>query len=132
MPIVALYALSFGAVQCCTSVIIKEATAMSAVVEITIIAAAVIWSAVIIVVLLSANLHKTPLCGIAGMGVTAMVWRAFPPAHDLPQVFGVAFWILTSLLIYSWPAWGAPAPDRVKTSAADEDRLEQFFQGDGS
>ncbi len=71
----------FGAVQRCTSVITKKETPMAAVVEVTAIAAAVLWSAVIIVVLLQANLHKTPLCGIAGMGVTAMVWRAFPPAE---------------------------------------------------
>jgi hypothetical protein len=103
---------------------------MIAVVEVTAIAAAVIWSAVIIVVLLQANLHRTPLCGIAGMGVTAMVWRAFPPAHDLPQIFGVAFWILTSVLIYSWPAWGTPKPHRFTDSSDDAELLERFFQGD--
>jgi hypothetical protein len=89
-----------------------------------------VWSAVIIVVLLRAQLHKTPLCGIAGMGVTAMVWRAFPPAQDLPQPVSVAFWVLISALIYYWPDRGiAPSP-QTGESAPEDDLLERFFQGD--
>jgi hypothetical protein len=48
----------------------------------------------------------------------------------LPQIVGVAFWILTSAAIYCWPTGGAPAPRNSETASADEDLLEQFFQGD--
>jgi hypothetical protein len=108
----------------------KRKDAMQTVVEITVMAAAVVWSVVIILALLKANLHRTPLCGVAGLGVTAMVWQACPVVNDLPRIVGFAFWIGMSLMIYYWPTQFLPDPPWERTKLKDTDRLDQFFDGE--
>jgi hypothetical protein len=76
---------------------------MQAVVDVTVMAAAVVWSAVIIIALLKCNLHRTPLCSVAGLGVTAMVWRAFPPVQELPLVVSFIFWLGCRCLCITGP-----------------------------
>jgi hypothetical protein len=76
---------------------------MLAVVDILTIALAVILSSAIVVILLYTGLHRTILCGVGGIGVTAMIWRSFPPAATLPTVVEVLFCLFISLVIYWWP-----------------------------
>ena len=103
---------------------------MQAVVDVTVMAAAVVWSAVIIIALLKCNLHRTPLCSVAGLGVTAMVWRAFPPVQELPLVVSFIFWLGMSLCVYYWPTQLLPDPPREHERQAEDDVLDRFFQGE--
>jgi hypothetical protein len=103
---------------------------MQTVVEVMATAAAVVWSAVIILVLLKTKLHRTPLCGVAGLGVTAMVWQACPVVNDLPRPFGIAFWIGMSLMVYYWPTQFLPDPPWERRQPTEDERLDQFFAGD--
>jgi hypothetical protein len=103
---------------------------MQTVVEVVAIAAAVVWSAVVILALLRTNLHRTPLCGVAGLGVTAMVWQACPVVNDLPRIFGIAFWVGMSLLVYYWPTHFLPDAPWERTQPRDADPLDRFFEGE--
>ncbi len=93
-----------------------------------VVVAAIMLSALIIIVTTATNLHRTPLCGVVGMGVTIMVWSAYPPAQQLSPIGGILFWVLISLMIYPFPEPTTPVPPLDTASLSDDDLLDQFFK----
>ena len=85
--------------------------------------AAIMLSTVVVVAVTSTGLHRTPVCALAGLGVTIMLWMAYPPAHQLPHVVGLLFWVLMTWLIYVFPE-----PDATSEATQEEELLDRFFE----
>ena len=85
--------------------------------------AAILLSTIVVVAVTSTGLHRTPVCALAGLGVTLMIWEAYPPAQQLSHIFGFLFWVLITLLIYFFPE-----PEAASSVAQDEELLNQFFE----
>ena len=88
----------------------------------------IILSVGIVTVMISTGLHRTVLCGVAGMAIVILVWSAYPAAQQLPHVFGFLYWILISLAIYHFPALMDLTPSTDSPSTDDDDLLDRFFK----
>lgn len=101
---------------------------MATIANLGVVVIAIMLSALIIIVTTATHLHRTPLCGVVGMGVTIMVWSAYPPAQQLSPMAGILFWMFISLMIYRFPDSTTPAPPLDPASLSDDDLLDQFFK----
>ncbi len=90
--------------------------------------AAIILSTIVVVTTTATGLHRTPFCILPSLGITLMLWMAYPPAQQLSTFVGFLFWVMISLLIYYFPSPSNESFTNSTPSTSDDDLLERFFK----
>jgi hypothetical protein len=89
---------------------------------------AIILSSIVMVVTTETGLHRSPFCILPSLGITAMIWMAYPPAQQLSVFVGFLFWAMISLVMYYFPEPSTRSTTRQAPSTHDDELLDTFFK----
>jgi hypothetical protein len=92
------------------------------------VCAAMLSSTVIVVVVTSTGLQRTPFCIMPSLGIVVLVWMAYPPAQQLPPIISIVVWALITLALYHFPISQSQTPTAGSPSPTDDDLLDTFFK----
>lgn len=90
--------------------------------------AAIILSTMVVVTTTETGLHHSPFCVLPSLGITVMLWMAYPPAQQLPAFVGFLFWVMIALLLYYFPDPPTQTTTSHVPSQSDDDLLDTFFK----
>jgi hypothetical protein len=89
---------------------------------------AILLSSIVMIVTIETGLHRSPVCILPSLGITVMIWMAYPPAQQLSRLVGFLFWTLISLVMYYFPEPPARPTTSDMPSTPDDDLLDAFFK----
>ena len=76
---------------------------------------AILLSSIVMIVTTETGLHRSPVCILPSLGITVMIWMAYPPAQALPPIVSILFWGLITYVMYHFP---------TGSTTSEEDALE--------
>lgn len=89
---------------------------------------AILLSSTVMIATTETGLHRTPFCVLPSLGITIMIWMAYPPAQQLSAFVGFLFWAIISLVMYYFPEPLARSTTSQAPSTRDDELLDTFFK----
>lgn len=90
--------------------------------------AAILCSTIIVIVVTTTGLNRTPFCLIPSLAVVVLIWLAYPPAQQLPPIVSIVFWALMTFALYHFPLPSADGATEESAAPSDDELLENFFK----